>query len=285
MIYFLRGKDTGRIKIGYTESVNKRWEQLDVGAEEYELVLLLSGDKGMERSLHRRFKELRFKGEWFQPGQELLDFIKSYTPRLLDENRKLAKKLEVTEHQMEKAKEEVFREIAEKVFGKEHKRTEAEKTQPRTPKKEPNNGGPLYIRTSVKGNKDETAEEIVRKLVVDEGIWAFNVNTGLIKRIKPGDYICFYAVRHGVIAHARIRTRPEYNPNHPKVKRSKEYPWIVKLEGVHYYPDNPVKVKEIVPKLDMAAGADLHTIDKKWGGWFQGTKRVTEHDFKILTGQ
>lgn len=275
MIYFLRGKDTGRIKIGYTESVNKRWEQLEVGAEEYELLLVLSGDKKQEKALHKRFNHLRFKGEWFEPDQELLDFIESFSPRLFMENEKLARELKAAEQRAEKIKEEIFQEIVEKVF-----------------RPKPTSGGgairpesPKYIRTSVKADKDETAEEEVRRLVVEENIWAFHENTKLRKRIKPGDYICFYASKLGIIAHARVKTAPKYMPNHPKIRHSKEYPWVCELEDVKYYPNNPVNVKEILPKLEMASNEDPVVLNKKWGIYFQGTTTLTEHDFKLLTRQ
>ncbi len=96
MIYFLQGKDTRRIKIGYTDKpITKRWDQLDVSSEELELLLLIKGTQKEENKIHRRFKHLRHKGEWFDESKELLDFINSFSPDLLEENQKCAKQIRI----------------------------------------------------------------------------------------------------------------------------------------------------------------------------------------------
>ena len=32
-----------------------------------------------------------------------------------------------------------------------------------------------------------------------------------VKRIKPGDWICFYATTNGIVAHAQVDSYPEKN--------------------------------------------------------------------------
>jgi len=58
MIYFLRAKDTKRIKIGFTDKIDRRWDQLSSGSEELELVLLIQGDRRKENSIHKRFHHI-----------------------------------------------------------------------------------------------------------------------------------------------------------------------------------------------------------------------------------
>ncbi|MEW5857601.1 MAG: hypothetical protein AB1861_09500, partial [Cyanobacteriota bacterium] len=216
--------------------------------------------------------------EWFEPEKELIDYIESFSPGVLTENEQLRRKLELAEKRAEQAEEKALTEIKAKVlkaFGEE------------TPKKgevKPPIGGTTYFRTSVKNTEEEPAIEVVKQLVHDENIWAFSEGAGK-RKINPGDYICFYAGKVGVIAHARVKSAPTYQPKHPKVDRPKEYPWIIQLEGVKFYPDNPVLVQGVLPKLDMAKGADKEKIEKHWGPWFMGTSHVSEHDFKVLTRQ
>lgn len=42
-----------------------------------ELILLavIDGDREVERGLHQRFSHLNIIGEWFRPGNSLMDFI------------------------------------------------------------------------------------------------------------------------------------------------------------------------------------------------------------------
>jgi hypothetical protein len=61
--------------------------------------------------------------------------------------------------------------------------------------------------------KNETAEACIEKLVGREPIYGFGENTPGRKRIKPGDWICFYANGNDVVAHARVVSLPERKPH------------------------------------------------------------------------
>ncbi len=76
MIYFIQAGEGGPIKIGFAESVTKRFRTLQTGHHE-KLVLLtyLDGNVRQERRLHREFRAARIRGEWFRPTPELLAFI------------------------------------------------------------------------------------------------------------------------------------------------------------------------------------------------------------------
>lgn len=75
-VYLIQSKATGgNIKIGITQNVERRIGQL--GLPGVTVLAELPGDEAVERQLHKRFSHLRIgtDGEWFYPGEELLDFI------------------------------------------------------------------------------------------------------------------------------------------------------------------------------------------------------------------
>ena len=76
-IYFVtEGK---HIKIGYTtQDIEKRIKQLNTGSvQNISLLGWIYGDKAKEKELHIRFAQsrVRYNGEWFEPTENLLDFI------------------------------------------------------------------------------------------------------------------------------------------------------------------------------------------------------------------
>ena len=76
MIYFIQSGEKGPIKIGFARDPEKRLRHLQ-GANPCELALLkaVHGDVGGEKRLHAQFAHLRIRGEWFEPGDDLLDYI------------------------------------------------------------------------------------------------------------------------------------------------------------------------------------------------------------------
>jgi len=76
LVYFLRDRD--RIKIGYTNNLDKRISDLErrfqVGLD---CLATTPGGADKEQRLHRRFDHLRERGEWFRAAPELLDYIDS----------------------------------------------------------------------------------------------------------------------------------------------------------------------------------------------------------------
>ena len=114
---------------------------------------------------------------------------------------------------------------------------------------------------------------------MDNGIYAFSETTPQ-KSLKPGDHICFYASKVGIIANARVKTSPERKPS-SIVRDPKKYPFTFEVEDVKFYPDNPVVLDlNIRRKLDAFEDADA---DRNWGWFVTPTRRITEHDFKLLT--
>lgn len=76
MIYFIQSA-SGPIKIGFTQSVPKRFQTLQTSSSEKLFLLAeINGNKTLERDIHNRFVHLKLNGEWFKPEQEIFDFIK-----------------------------------------------------------------------------------------------------------------------------------------------------------------------------------------------------------------
>jgi hypothetical protein len=76
LIYFIRQDQTGAIKIGSTNNLEKRVQALQTGSP-YLLkpIGYITGTAKLEQKLHKQFQEFQLQGEWFQPHPRLLDFI------------------------------------------------------------------------------------------------------------------------------------------------------------------------------------------------------------------
>jgi hypothetical protein len=86
-----------------------------------------------------------------------------------------------------------------------------------------------YWLTPVKGDNDQSAEEVLQTLLGQEGIYAFGERTPRRKELKAGDRMCFYAAGKGVVAHAKVGSVPQ-KQRHPKVRHSDKYPWVFKVK-------------------------------------------------------
>jgi len=86
MIYFIQGELTERIKIGFTARfIEQRMQDLQTGSPDKLLFLGgLPGDVNEENAMHYRFRKFRLHGEWFEPGPELVEFIRNKTFRTTD---------------------------------------------------------------------------------------------------------------------------------------------------------------------------------------------------------
>ncbi len=76
MIYFVQAVDGGPIKIGTTIRLSLRLKQLCLEAENsFRVLAVLPGDQIEEQRLHHKFAHLRVMKEWFEPADDLLEFI------------------------------------------------------------------------------------------------------------------------------------------------------------------------------------------------------------------
>ena len=76
MIYFIRGKESGNIKIGYSTNPKQRKANLQTANyEELEFIGLMDGTIKDESKLKKIFLEFNIRGEWYRPVTEILNYI------------------------------------------------------------------------------------------------------------------------------------------------------------------------------------------------------------------
>jgi hypothetical protein len=137
-----------------------------------------------------------------------------------------------------------------------------------------------YWLTPVKGDEQDSAEQIVQRLVGQEGIYAFGDNTPGRKSIKPGDWICFHASGKGVVGHARVTTSPQKG-GHPKVHHPEKYQWVFKLSNVGLYLDKPVVID--APMRSQLTAFQGKDANGPWAWFVQATHKLSQYDFGLLT--
>ena len=137
-----------------------------------------------------------------------------------------------------------------------------------------------YWITPVKPDKEQSAEKVVQVYVGQYKTYAFGDTTPGRKRIKPGDWICFYISRKGVVGHAKVVTFPETRATSP-IRNPKRYPWVFDLDSVSLYLEEPVMLDfALRGTLDAFAKKDLK---KRWSWFVQTTKEISQSDFNRLT--
>ena len=137
-----------------------------------------------------------------------------------------------------------------------------------------------YWLTPVKGDEQDSAEQVVERLVGQEHIYAFGENTPGRKSLKPGDWICFHASGKGVVAHARVASSPQKG-GHQKVHHPEKYQWVFKLSDVGLYLDKPVVIDAGMRSQLLAfQGKDANG---PWAWFVQATHKMSQHDFALLT--
>jgi hypothetical protein len=77
VVYFLRAGDA--IKIGRTKNLARRLRALATGsAAPLELLAAVPGGRELEARLHRRWRQLHLRGEWFRAGEALVRFAREH---------------------------------------------------------------------------------------------------------------------------------------------------------------------------------------------------------------
>lgn len=67
VVYFIQRGEDGPIKIGWTNNIDARQDELQIAcAEPLFLRASLLGDSDLEKKVHRFFADHRIRGEWFE---------------------------------------------------------------------------------------------------------------------------------------------------------------------------------------------------------------------------
>lgn len=81
VVYFIRAGN-GPVKIGHVMrrvTLGERMDMLQTGnAEPLRFLAATKGTITMERLLHKLFSHLRINGEWFKPGDDLMQYIDQF---------------------------------------------------------------------------------------------------------------------------------------------------------------------------------------------------------------
>lgn len=65
-VYFIRAGEGGPVKIGYCTDTDERMNNLQTAHyDTLHLIRAVPGNRAKEKWLHRHFKDLRLRGEWF----------------------------------------------------------------------------------------------------------------------------------------------------------------------------------------------------------------------------
>jgi hypothetical protein len=82
MLYLIESSDY--YKIGYARDIDRRLKQYNTHNPDYIVIDIKEGDTKDEALLHRKCKEFRIKGEWFEKCADVLDAWYTYE-RVCDE--------------------------------------------------------------------------------------------------------------------------------------------------------------------------------------------------------
>ena len=76
-VYLIECTDNQTMKIGYSNNLNSRFQNLQSSSiNKLNLLSSIKGKKDLEKKLHNEFKHLKIKGEWFEWSQNIIDRFK-----------------------------------------------------------------------------------------------------------------------------------------------------------------------------------------------------------------
>lgn len=118
---------------------------------------------------------------------------------------------------------------------------------------------------------------------LDRGMWGLGQRTGYRKVFRPGDQLCFYAARIGVVAECIASSEAFELDRQQSPKPKLDVPYGLWLENVRWFEDAPIALTTGVrAELSAFQGRDL---SKGWAWFVQGTSKLTPEDFELLTGR
>ncbi|MCB8933055.1 MAG: type I restriction enzyme HsdR N-terminal domain-containing protein [Fimbriimonadaceae bacterium] len=139
-----------------------------------------------------------------------------------------------------------------------------------------------YLISPVKSEDGKTAEAIIRSLL-DRGWYVFADATKGRKRLKPGDWICFYQGKKGVVAECQVASAPEIGEV-PGVKAPHKYRWRFRVQHPRYFFESPIPI-DVALRRKLDGFVDKDPESTTWSWFVQGTCIVSAHDFALLTGR
>jgi hypothetical protein len=116
---------------------------------------------------------------------------------------------------------------------------------------------------------------------LDKGLWGLGQRTGYRKSFAPGDRLCFYAVRIGVVTECMVDS-PSFELSRRENPSTVEVTYAIRLRGVRWFKEPVELTADLRSQLSAFQGRDP---SKGWAWFVQGTSKLTEDDFHLLTGR
>jgi len=142
---------------------------------------------------------------------------------------------------------------------------------------------PTYWMLPAAARQDVTALESVQRWLT-RGMWGMWESTPGRKAIRAGDWLAIHAGSTGVVAYGRVTATPDVQLADEELPEPQEKPtYRVPLSDIAWVTPPVVIDLELRAKLDAFKGRD--PAMKAWGWVVQTTRRVSEADFRRLTGR
>ncbi|MFQ5872988.1 MAG: type I restriction enzyme HsdR N-terminal domain-containing protein [Dehalococcoidia bacterium] len=144
-------------------------------------------------------------------------------------------------------------------------------------------GVSYYLFPAGKGQSEQPSVEHLRRWL-DRGFWGLHGSTAHRTSVRPGDRCCFYATGVGIVATAEVTGWANSEVHHD------EWPDLNPWErGVYKLPMSNITWLRgpVLINVDMRARLDAFRGKsplKLWSWFVQTTRKLTEHDFRLLSG-
>jgi hypothetical protein len=114
-------------------------------------------------------------------------------------------------------------------------------------------------------------------------MWGLGQRTAYRKSFCPGDRLCFYAVRIGIVAECTVESGAFELDRNGSPKPHLDVPYGIRLKDVRWFEHAPIALTPAVrAQLSAFQGRDL---SRSWAWFVQGTSKLTAEDFELLTGR
>lgn len=128
---------------------------------------------------------------------------------------------------------------------------------------------------------DGPAAGTFRRLIMQEQIFAVLPSLSISSVMAPGDLICFYLKGEGIAGYAQVATYP-INQKDSRIPKPDKYASVFELQ-------NPIECARGFDLRDKTKREKLDAIRGKryssWAWFVRTPHEITEHDFRILTGE
>ena len=156
-------------------------------------------------------------------------------------------------------------------------------TRRRRPRPEPDTAVQFYLFPASEHDGFSGLDHL--KAWLNSGAWGLWASTPFRRAVKPGDQCCFYAAGVGVVALAEITATADREITREAWPGPTDWAsgtYMLPLRDIRWIPQPVPITPELRGKMDAYQGKDL---SRPWSWLVQRTFRLSEHDFRLLTGR